>query len=162
MLARRLTIVSLITILFGMIFAMIVAEAGRDGGEVTLHRLSRSQPVARVRVEGDTEFLTKVGSEDDFLANGRYQHHTEEVWKRNEGQIAAADREKGYRIIEPVQREAYATGANLSGANAINMGGAAAAVGGIQIAANQSGAFALIATNVSAGTEAFTLYRISS
>ncbi|MCO5159858.1 MAG: hypothetical protein M9939_01875 [Mesorhizobium sp.] len=30
MLARRLTIVSLITILFGMIFAMIVAEAGRD------------------------------------------------------------------------------------------------------------------------------------
>ena len=68
----------------------VVAEAGRDGGEVTLHRLSRSQPVARVRVEGDTEFLTKVGSEDDFLANGRYQHHTEEVWKRYEGQIAAA------------------------------------------------------------------------
>ena len=30
MLTRRLTIVSLITILFGMIFAMIVAEAGRD------------------------------------------------------------------------------------------------------------------------------------
>ena len=30
MLARRLTIVSLITVLFGMIFAMIVAEAGRD------------------------------------------------------------------------------------------------------------------------------------
>lgn len=30
MLARRLTIVSLVTILFGMIFAMIVAEAGRD------------------------------------------------------------------------------------------------------------------------------------
>lgn len=52
--------------------------------------------------------------------------------------------------------------ANLSGANAINMGGAAAAVGGIQIAANQSGAFALIATNVSSGTEAFTLYRVAS
>lgn len=30
MLARRLTIVSLITVLFGMVFAMIVAEAGRD------------------------------------------------------------------------------------------------------------------------------------
>ena len=68
----------------------VVAEAGRDGGEVTLYRLSRSQPVAKVRVKGDTEFLTKVGSEDDFLANGRYQHRTEEVWKRNEGQIAAA------------------------------------------------------------------------
>ncbi|TFC90614.1 MULTISPECIES: hypothetical protein [Cryobacterium] len=71
-------------------FSYVVAEAGRDGGEITLFRLSRSQPVSRVRVEGDTEFLTKVGSEDDFLANGRYQHHTEEVWKRNEGQIAAA------------------------------------------------------------------------
>jgi hypothetical protein len=30
MLARRLTIVSLMTVLFGMVFAMIVAEAGRD------------------------------------------------------------------------------------------------------------------------------------
>ncbi len=68
----------------------VVAEAGRDGGEITLYRLSRSQPIAHVRVEGDTEFLTKIGSEDDFLANGRYQHHTEEVWKRNQGQIAAA------------------------------------------------------------------------
>jgi hypothetical protein len=30
MFARRLTIVSLITVLFGMVFAMIVAEASRD------------------------------------------------------------------------------------------------------------------------------------
>lgn len=30
MFARRLTIVSLLTILFGMVFAMIVAEAGRE------------------------------------------------------------------------------------------------------------------------------------
>jgi len=41
-------------------------------------------------VQGDTEFLTKTQSEDDFLANGRYQHHTEEVWKRNEGLVAEA------------------------------------------------------------------------
>ncbi|HWW25492.1 MAG TPA: pentapeptide repeat-containing protein, partial [Caulobacter sp.] len=34
-----------------------------------------------------------------------------------EGQIAAADRKEGYRIIEPVQREAQATGAILAGAN---------------------------------------------
>ncbi|TFC93688.1 hypothetical protein E3T28_16290 [Cryobacterium sinapicolor] len=68
----------------------VVAEVGRDGGEVTLYRLSRTHPLSKVRVKGDTEFLTKVGSEDDFLANGRYQHRTEEVWKRNEGQIAAA------------------------------------------------------------------------
>jgi len=30
MFARRVTIVSLVTIVFGMVFAMIVAEAGRD------------------------------------------------------------------------------------------------------------------------------------
>jgi hypothetical protein len=30
MLARRLTIVSLITVLFGMVFALLVAEASRD------------------------------------------------------------------------------------------------------------------------------------
>lgn len=34
-----------------------------------------------------------------------------------EGTIAAADRKEGYRVIELTQREAYATGANLSGAN---------------------------------------------
>ena len=68
----------------------VVAEVGRDGGEITQYRLSRSQPVAQRAVQGDTEFLTKTQSEDDFLANGRYQHHTEEVWKRNEGLVAEA------------------------------------------------------------------------
>jgi hypothetical protein len=69
----------------------VVAEVGRDGGEITQFRLSRvQQPVAHRAVHGDTEFLTKVQSEDDFLANGRYQHHTEEIWKRNEGLVAAA------------------------------------------------------------------------
>jgi uncharacterized protein YjbI with pentapeptide repeats len=34
-----------------------------------------------------------------------------------EGSIAAADRKEGYKIIEPVHREAYATGAVLAGAN---------------------------------------------
>jgi uncharacterized protein YjbI with pentapeptide repeats len=34
-----------------------------------------------------------------------------------EGTIAAADRKEGYRVIEAVQRDAYAKGANLSGAN---------------------------------------------
>ncbi|SDK02063.1 hypothetical protein SAMN05216282_102150 [Cryobacterium psychrotolerans] len=68
----------------------VVAEVGRDGGEIRQFRLSRSQPVAHRAVQGDTEFLTKTQSEDDFLANGRYQHHTEEVWKRNEGLVAEA------------------------------------------------------------------------
>lgn len=68
----------------------VVAEVGRDGGEIRQYRLSRVQPVAHRAVRGDTEFLTKVQSEDAFLANGRYQHHTEEIWKRNEGLVAAA------------------------------------------------------------------------
>src|SRR3990167_6066522 len=34
-----------------------------------------------------------------------------------EGAIAAADRKEGYKVIELTQREAYAIGANLSGAN---------------------------------------------
>lgn len=34
-----------------------------------------------------------------------------------EGTIAAADRKEGYRVIEQIQREAYAAGTNLSGAN---------------------------------------------
>lgn len=68
----------------------VVAEVGRDGGEIRQFRLSRVQPVAHRAVRGDTEFLTKVQSEDAFLANGRYQHHTEEIWKRNEGLVAAA------------------------------------------------------------------------
>jgi hypothetical protein len=52
--------------------------------------------------------------------------------------------------------------ANLSGVNTINLGNAAVTVGNPQVGVSQSGAFALIATNVSSGTEAFTLYRISS
>lgn len=69
----------------------VVAEVGRDGGEITQFRLSRRQkPVAHRAVHGDTEFLTKTQAEDDFLAGGRYQHHTEEIWKRNEGLVAAA------------------------------------------------------------------------
>jgi len=68
----------------------VVAEVGRDGGEITQFRLSRVQPVVHRAVQGETEFLTKTPSEDDFLANGRYQHHTEEIWKRNEALVAEA------------------------------------------------------------------------
>jgi hypothetical protein len=68
----------------------VVAEVGRDGGEISLFRVSRPDPIAERDVRGDTEFITKVGAEDDFLANGRYQHHTEEIWKRNEAQVAEA------------------------------------------------------------------------
>jgi hypothetical protein len=75
----------------------LVAEVGRDGADIRLCRLSRVQPVTELQVEGETEFITKVGSEDAFLSNGRYQSHTEEIWKRNEGKVA--------EILDEIVRE---------------------------------------------------------
>jgi len=66
----------------------IIAEVGRDGGEIRQFRLSRTGAVAEEEVEGDTEYITKV--QGGFLSNSRYQRDTEEIWKRNEGQVADA------------------------------------------------------------------------
>lgn len=49
-----------------------------------------------------------------------------------------------------------------TGAQPIQMGGAALAVGQITVNTTQSAAFALIATNVTPSSEAFTLYRVST
>ena len=64
----------------------LVVEAGRDGGEVRLYRLSRVQPLSRRTVTGDTEFITKVRS--GGWSNKSFQRDAEEIWKRNEGQLA--------------------------------------------------------------------------
>ncbi len=66
----------------------VVAEVGRDGGEIRLFRLSQAEPVAEEDIQGDTEYITKV--QVGFLSNSRYQRDTEEIWKRNEGQVADA------------------------------------------------------------------------
>jgi len=66
----------------------IIAEVGRDGGEIRQFRLSRIGAVAEEEIEGDTEYITKV--QGGFLSNSRYQRDTEEIWKRNEGQVADA------------------------------------------------------------------------
>jgi hypothetical protein len=66
----------------------VVAEVGRDGGEIRLFRISRPDPVDQVAVEGDKEYITKV--QGGFLSNSRFQRDTEEIWKRNEGQVADA------------------------------------------------------------------------
>ena len=76
----------------------VVAEVGRDGGEIRLFRLSRVRPVTNRKIQGDTEFITKV--QGGFLSNSRYQRDTEEIWKRNEGQVAHA--------IDEVVRESRA------------------------------------------------------
>ncbi|MHA7264291.1 baeRF2 domain-containing protein [Arthrobacter sp. TMN-37] len=73
-------------------FAYVVAEVGRDGGEVYLRRADREwgapdrgEPVAAV--EGDTEHMRKVHG--GGWAHGRYQHHAEKVWKSNAAEVAA-------------------------------------------------------------------------
>ena len=66
----------------------VVAEVGRDGGEIRLFRLSQTAPVTKEQIQGDTEYITKV--QVGFLSNSRFQRDTEEIWKRNEGQVADA------------------------------------------------------------------------
>ncbi|RJT95266.1 hypothetical protein D6T65_16900 [Arthrobacter frigidicola] len=73
-------------------FAYVVAEVGRDGGEVYLRRADREwgapdrgEPVAAV--EGDTEHMRKVHA--GGWAHGRYHHHAEKVWKSNAAEVAA-------------------------------------------------------------------------
>ncbi len=73
-------------------FAYVVAEVGRDGGEVYLRHADRTwgapdrgEPVAQI--EGDTEHMRKVHG--GGWAHGRYQHHAEKVWKSNAAEVAA-------------------------------------------------------------------------
>jgi len=68
-------------------FPYVVAEVGRDGGEIRLQH-ARQDGVAEERaVEGEREKLKKVPT--GGWSQGRYQHHTEEIWRRNADEIAA-------------------------------------------------------------------------
>ncbi|MGO4690280.1 baeRF2 domain-containing protein [Glaciibacter sp. 2TAF33] len=64
----------------------VVAEVGRDGGEIRLYRLSRVQPLWRRDMTGDTQFITKVHA--GGWSNKGFQRDAEETWKRNEGELA--------------------------------------------------------------------------
>ena len=67
-------------------FAYVVAEVGRDGGEVHLRRASGRQDDDMMHIEGETENLKKVPS--GGWSQGRYQHRTENIWKANAADIA--------------------------------------------------------------------------
>lgn len=69
-------------------FSYVVAEVGRDGGEIRLYRHSQVRPLSERVIEGDTEYLTKVHT--GGWSQERYQRDAEETWKRNEGQLAEA------------------------------------------------------------------------
>ncbi|WP_026545116.1 Vms1/Ankzf1 family peptidyl-tRNA hydrolase [Arthrobacter sp. 35/47] len=67
-------------------FAYVVAEVGRDGGEVHLRRANDLQDANMLHIEGDTENLKKVPG--GGWSQGRYQHRTENIWKANAADIA--------------------------------------------------------------------------
>ncbi|NKX54126.1 baeRF2 domain-containing protein [Arthrobacter mobilis] len=68
-------------------FPYVVAEVGRDGGEIRLQYARQDGVVEERAVEGETENLKKVPT--GGWSQGRFQHHTEEIWRRNADEIAA-------------------------------------------------------------------------
>jgi hypothetical protein len=70
----------------GREFAYIVAEVDRSGGEIRLHRAGRVQPDNVSGVEGSSQHIRKVPV--GGWSQARYQHHVEEVWKRNADSVA--------------------------------------------------------------------------
>lgn len=64
-----------------------VVEAERAEAEMRLYRASTAEPLAHEEVHGDTENLKKVPG--GGLSQGRYQYRTQEIWRRNAGEMAA-------------------------------------------------------------------------
>ncbi len=69
----------------GFIYAVVEAE--RAEAEMRLYRSGAAEPLAHEEVYGDTENLKKVPG--GGLSQGRYQDRTEEIWRRNAGEMAA-------------------------------------------------------------------------
>ena len=69
-------------------FSYVVAEVGRDGGEIRLFRHSQVRPITERSIQGETDYLTKVHA--GGWSQEHYQRDAEETWKRNEGQLAQA------------------------------------------------------------------------
>lgn len=66
-------------------YAYVVAEVSRDEGEIQLRRAGRQGADSSDHVQGSGENLTKVPG--GGWAQGRFQHRTEEIWKRNADQV---------------------------------------------------------------------------
>ncbi|MET4636853.1 Vms1/Ankzf1 family peptidyl-tRNA hydrolase [Mycetocola sp. 2940] len=66
----------------------LVVEAGRDGGEIHAFRARHSAALRSEDVQGRTDSLNKVQA--GGWAHSRYQHHSEEIWKQNQNQLADA------------------------------------------------------------------------
>ena len=67
-------------------FPYVVAEVGRDGGEIQLQYASRARGGDQQQIEGETEHLKKFPG--GGWSQSRWQRHTEDVWRRNTEQVA--------------------------------------------------------------------------
>lgn len=67
-------------------FPYVVAEVGRDGGEICLQYASRVRAHDEQQIEGETEHLKKFPG--GGWSQARFQRHTEDVWRRNTEQVA--------------------------------------------------------------------------
>lgn len=65
----------------------VVAEVDRSGGEIRLHHADKRQDETS-GIVGSTENLKKVTGGRWW--QGRYEHRTEEVWRRNADEVAGA------------------------------------------------------------------------
>lgn len=64
----------------------VVVETARDGGEVRLYRAGAFGVETENHVQGRTDSLHKPRAGD--WSNDRYQDHTEEIWRRTQGELA--------------------------------------------------------------------------
>ncbi|WP_423184672.1 Vms1/Ankzf1 family peptidyl-tRNA hydrolase [Arthrobacter sp. NyZ413] len=68
-------------------YPYVVVEASRDGGEIRLHYAGAREAAVTEAVEGSGENLKKVPG--GGRSQGKYQHRTEEIWRRNAGELAS-------------------------------------------------------------------------
>jgi hypothetical protein len=66
----------------------LVVEAGREGGEIQALRARHNRRLHQEDVQGRTDSLNKVQA--GGWSHSRYQHHSEEIWKQNQNQLAGA------------------------------------------------------------------------
>ncbi|RDV09967.1 hypothetical protein DXK94_10210 [Arthrobacter sp. RT-1] len=79
----------------------VVAEVSREHGEIRLYHAGAGAPDSTREVQGETEHVSKF--QGGGWAHLRFQHHTEDVWRRNADEVAGEiDRvvaESGARLI---------------------------------------------------------------
>jgi hypothetical protein len=66
----------------------LIVEAGREGGEIQAFRARHNGSLHHEDVQGRTDSLNKVQA--GGWSHSRYQHHSEEIWKQNQNQLAEA------------------------------------------------------------------------